>query len=140
MPKEQLNMRVDNNALVLFKSLIGKRGKNQAEVFDNIVTDASQGKSVEIISAQLQESQNNLELKEKELDELRKKSGIEKKEYERIYFKVTPEQKQNLTSMAHKLEIPRTELMIEFFLKQNKSELKTTIPELENIESESQIL
>lgn len=134
MVRESLGLKPDSKIVELFKGLVGKKGSSQNEVFENIVNDAIDGKSVEIVSAQLQESQTQLQKTEKELEELRNKSGIEKKEYEKIYLKVTSEQKQQLTSLAHELEIPRSQLMIKFFLKQNKLDSKT-IPELKNIES-----
>jgi len=129
MVRESLGLKPDSKIVELFKGLVGKKGQSQNEVFENIVNDAVQGKSTEIVSAQLQESQNQLQQKEKELDELRKKTGIEKQEYERIYLKVTPEQKIQLTSIAHKLEIPRCDLMTKFFLKQKdlKQELDITL-------------
>jgi len=123
MVRESLGLKPDSKIVELFKGLVGKKGNSQNEVFEKIVNDAVQGKSTEIVSAQLEESQNQLSQTKKELDELRQKTGILKKDFVEIRFKVTPELKDKLTSMAYSKEIPRNQLLDKIFTKSDESKL-----------------
>jgi len=127
-------MRTNSDTLEIFKSIAESRGLSQVEYFEKMIRDSSQGKTVEILSKRLEEM--NLKLNEKNsiIEQLEKKHGIKIKGVvtRKVTFIVTQEQFNQITSMAHKLEIPKNQLMSKFFL--SKSKNHTPILENKNIE------
>ncbi len=117
MAKTQLNMRADSMVLDVFKSQAESRGLTQVEYFEKMINDSSHGKTIEILSKRLDEM--NLKVEEKELiiESLERKYGVKIKNVTRkVTFIVSEEHFKKITALSHKLQIPKNQLMTQFFL------------------------
>lgn len=131
MGKGQLNMRTDSMLLEVFKSMADSRGITQAQLFEQMVNDSSQGKTVEMLSQRLEEMTLTVQEKDSIIAQIEKKYNIKKLPFRKVTFKVTEEQFNNLNKLAHALQLPKCDLMTEHFLKPGSLEGTDKIPKLE---------
>lgn len=132
MPKSQLNMRTDSMVLEVFKTTAESRGISQTDLFAEMVNDQKQGKTVAFLEEKLKEFGVQLESKNEYITRLEKQIGKPIQKYRRSTFKLTDDQFNYITNLAHELKIPKGDLMMVHFLKE-KSITKPTIPQLEDV-------
>jgi len=120
----QINVRSDKETNDLFESQVEQSKLTKIGYIKKMLKDASQGKTLELLYARLKSSEKKVEEQEVELKRIKEKYEIKTPSTRRVTFKVTDEQFTQLTKMAHKLEIPKNQLMSKFFLVPNKDNKK----------------
>ena len=127
MQKTQLNMRVDSVALDVFKSQAEARGLSQVEYFELISKDSTEGKTLEFLSSRLEGKDEEIKNLESVIKRYEKQTGKKITDTRKVTFLVTQKQFDQISLMAHKLQIPKNQLMSKLFL--NKSEYRTPMLE-----------
>ena len=117
MTKSQLNLRTDSTVLEIFKDMADGRGISQTDLFSEMVNEHTQGHNLSFLQEKLNEAGVLIEQKNQIIKELEKKIGKPLPEYRKVTFRVTTSQFKNLTSLAHSLQLPKCDLMSEYFLK-----------------------
>ena len=131
MGKTQINMRVNDELLVFFNTQREIHGLTQVEYFEKIIKDMSEGKTVEFLNARLESQELEIVRLHVIIERFEKITGKKMPKLRSVTFKVTEEEFQDLTTLSHKTQIPKTHLFSKFFTKfHSKSEL----PKLPNIE------
>jgi len=119
-------MRADSMVVDVFKSTAESRGISQVELFEEMVNDKKQGKTVAFLQEKLKESGIELEKKDDYIDRLEKKIGKPLPKYRKVTFKVTNEQFEIISDLAYQLKIPKNKLMMVHFLKSKSETPKLT--------------
>lgn len=114
-------MRIDGDKLDIFKSMAEQRGITQIEFLEAMIRDQHEGKTVELLMAQLQSAKEEIEEKNSIIIQVEKKYGKHVAiNMRRVTFAVTYAQFQYIDDMAHKLKIPKKYLMRDYLLEPEK--------------------
>ncbi len=131
MGKDQLNMRTDSTVLEIFKGMAEGRSISQSQLFKEMVEDKSQGKTLDFLKHRLEEDGTVIDEKDRIIQRLEKTVGKPIPKLRKVTFKVTDEQFEQLTLLAHELKINKGELMMRHFMREyikSLSEIKKYLP------------